>query len=791
MGIKSSPEIYQRAMEEIFQGQAHLNNIFDDVLLDSETLEEQGIVLRNTLETARKNDVTFRMSKCTFAQSEVEYTGHVMTGEGVRISKEKVRAIEEMPEPANREEVRTLLGLATYLSKYIPNFSDITEPLREVIKKKTEDTVGFFFEEPQREAFEKLKTALCQAPVLRFYSLTEPLTLSCDASQGGLGAVLFQGDQPIAYASKTLTDTERTYAQIEKELMAIVFGCRKFHHLLYGRDDITVETDHLPLVRIQEKPLGQVPLRLQKMLLKLQPYSFKLVGKSGKDIPVADALSRLSIDDEYPGLVDDMRDCQVCATEVLSLMAFSEEKQKELLKATSEDEDFTVLAEVITKGWPETKSEVAPEARPYWDFRDELSIYEGILFKGDRVLIPKSMRSEILQLIHASHQGIVKSKRLARDILFWSGMNKQIEDLVSKCTTCQSMRNALQKEPMLSTEVPNLPWEQVSTDLFEDEGKHYLATIDHFSGYLEIDELEKDLTSEEVIQKLKKVFATHGIPRAVYSDNGPQYDSREFKKFSKTWGFEHKTYSAVYPQANGMAEKAVQTAKKLVKKTKKEGTDLQLALLDLRNTPRDSEIGSPVQRCMGRRTRTRFPTSVGLLKPGVIDAEKVTAELVERRQQSKAYYDRHAKPLPELNMENSVRYRQNKEWVPAKLIAEADKPRSYLVQTPTGRTICRNRRHLLQTPENAAYDQARQDYLRRRLLDEIIMEEPEPEVPPPRPPELVPRSLIPSSPPLPSPIPRAVANRPVAQSPVAPETRVVTRSGRVSKAPSKFSDYVK
>ena len=153
------------------------------------------------------------------------------------------------------------------------------------------------------------------------------MTLSCDASSYGLGSVVLQAGQPVAYGSKSLTVAEKAYAQIEKELLAIVFGCRKFHHLVYGRF-FDVETDHLPLLRIFEKPLSQIPLRLQKMILKLQPYNFKLVSKSGTEIPVADALSRAPIKDELSGLVDDMADLQVCAFEVRTISAFQKRNYK-------------------------------------------------------------------------------------------------------------------------------------------------------------------------------------------------------------------------------------------------------------------------------------------------------------------------------------------------------------------------------------------------------------------------------------------------------------------------------
>ena len=795
MGIKSAPEIYQRAIEEMYQGMENFHNIFDDILLPTVGLGGQCQVLRKTLQIARENDLTFRLSKCIFAQPKVDYTGSILTDKGVKASTEKVRAIVEMKEPQSKEQVHTLLGMATYLSKYIPNFSQMTEPLRAVIKKNEK----FFFDQPQKEAFESLKRALSQAPVMKYYSLKEPIVVSCDASMGGLGCVMLQDNHPVAYGSKTLTQTERAYAQIEKELLAIVFACKKFHHLLYGRDDITVETDHLPLVSIINKPLDQVPMRLQKMILQLQPYQFKLVGKRGKDIPVPDALSRAPIDDEYKGLIDDMREFHVCATEIKSMHVFSNPMQEKLKKTTAQDPVYHKLSSRVISGWPRYRSQIEIELRPYWDFRDEISVYDGILFKGEKVMIPKPMQAEVLKLLHSSHQGMVRTKQLGRDVVYWRGMNSQIEDEVSKCGLCQEMRNQQQKEPMLSTELPTLPWEYVSSDLFDVEGETYLTTVDHYSGYIELDELPVDHTSPTVIAKLKRIFATHGIPKKVYSDGGPQFISDAFKSFAKTWGFETDLFSARHPQANGMAERAVQTCKRLVKKAKKDRSDIQLALLDFRNTPRDSFLGSPVQRCMGRRTRTRLPVCDSLLKPQVIKTNQVTERLKEIRTKSKSYYDKQAKPLKELNPGDTIRIRKDKSWVPAQLVSKSIKPRRYNVRVPSGRVIIRNRKHILRTKEKDIFDPARIEYRCRNEVDELPTPSQNNQICPP---EI--RSENPTPQANATPNPNSASNlnsapncelpsvnNPGQHAPIithAPHATgtVTTRSGRISKPPDRF-----
>ena len=280
------------------------------------------------------------MKLCT---NEVEYIGHKLTDNGVKIGVDKVRAVLEMPEPSLIAHVQTLLGMVTYTCK-------ITEPLRCLIKESHEHGFRFHVDEVHRNAVAELKKLMTEAPVLKYYSDDEPITISCDASQGGIGAVLMQNGRPIAYASKSLTSAEYAYAQVEKELLPIVFSFKKFHSYVYGRSDITVETDHLPLVRILkkysrilEKPLHLVPLRLQKMRMTLQHYSFKVVGKSGKDIPVADALSRAYLRDTYEDLLTEENHCNVYAVEVRGSSAFSDTRMTELNRESTLDTELQRL----------------------------------------------------------------------------------------------------------------------------------------------------------------------------------------------------------------------------------------------------------------------------------------------------------------------------------------------------------------------------------------------------------------------------------------------------------------
>jgi len=698
MGICSAPEVFQRSMEEIFGDISGVEINMDDLLVhdtpDKPGLQGHNKNLIQVMERARENNVTFKIKKLRVGRDEVGFTGHTWTPEGIKVSEEKIKAIKEMPTPTSKDELWTQLGLMNYLSKYIPHFSEIAAPLRDLVKQNVE----WSWQPLHDRKLAELKKLITEAPVLKYYSPNEPIVVSVDASAKGLGAVLMQDNRPVAYASKALTPTEQRYAQIEKETLAIVFGMDKFKNMVYGRKDVTVETDHKPLENIFKKPLHQVPMRIQKMMLKLQPYEFTVVWKPGKQIPVADALSRYYLPEYGKKLMnDDEMVCQ-CITEIIP---FSQPRQKQLREETAKDSVLVKLSDIIMNGWPENKHELPACIHPYWEYRDELTVYDGVVFRGDRVVIPQAMRPEMLRIIHEGHFGIVLCKRRARDVLFWPGINAQIQDMISKCATCLEMRNSQQKEPLIPHDVPDLPWRKVATDLFEVEGDHYLITADYFSEFFEIDDLGQSTKGQKVIKSLKAHFARHGIPDILISDNGPPYSSDEFKDFTQKWNIKHDTSSPTFAQSNGFAEKNVQIAKRIILKCRKDKGDMYLALLDYRNTPRDDIVGSPVQRLMGRRTQTLLPTSNVLLRPQVMDPEKVQARLMEYKMKQKQYYDQGARELPPLKPGDVIRMQTKQGWLPGVVIDNDPRPRSHIVEIPeTGGIYRRNRRHLLKTAEN-------------------------------------------------------------------------------------------
>ncbi|XP_014666364.1 PREDICTED: uncharacterized protein K02A2.6-like [Priapulus caudatus] len=248
----------------------------------------------------------------------------------------------------------------------------------------------------------------------------------------------------------------------------------------------------------------------------------------------------------------------------------------------------------------------------YFYYQDELSTAHDLIFKGERVVIPKAMRRDMLDRIHSSHLGENSCLKRARETIFWPGIKSDVKDYIRKCDVWLSMATKQLKEPMYPQGAPARPLAKVAADLFVLDSKNYLVTVDYFSNFLEIDHLTTT-TSPAVIPKLKTQFARFGIPDELVTDNGPQFVSDEFQRFVFKWEFKHSTTSSHYPQANGKAENAVKIAKALLTKSKEAQTDPYISLLAFRNTPTQGFDSSPVQRLMNRRTRTALPIESTLL----------------------------------------------------------------------------------------------------------------------------------------------------------------------------------
>ncbi len=377
---------------------------------EEEAARDHDTNLEATLQGCKERNLKLNDRKVRLRLKEVPFIGHVVTSEGLSVDPNKVQAILDMPPPEDVAEVQRLLGLAQYLSKFLPHLADLTKPLRELNKKD----VPWCWETLQQQALDRLKKAVAGTPVLRYYDAQEELTIQCDASPSGLGAALMQKGQPVAYASRAVTPVEARYAQIEKELLAIVFGCEHFEAYTYGRDLVHIETDHQPLESIVRKPLHKAPSRLQRMLLRLQKFCLNVKYKKGKEMVLADTLSRAPL----TSVNQCDRSQELEEMDQTVSLALPTAKIQWIQDVAAEDPIMSMLRDTARKGWPSTKSGIAESLYPYFDVRDELTLQDSLIFKGQQLEIPAAMRREMMSRAHASHIGIEGYIRRARETMY-------------------------------------------------------------------------------------------------------------------------------------------------------------------------------------------------------------------------------------------------------------------------------------------------------------------------------------------------------------------------------------
>ena len=690
-GISLAPEIFQRTMEKILEGIDGVVCFMDDVVVCGDTDEQHDARLKQVLDRVIQAGLKLNREKCEFNQKDLIFLGHKFGPNGIEPDKAKVEAIQNMPEPENETELRRFLGMVNYLGRFVPNLSQIMHPLNALLNK---DAVWLWGHE-QREAVKKLKESLTSSPTLVYFEMNRETAVAADASSYGMGGVLYQkhdGEwKPVAYCSRTLTSAERRYAQIEKELLAAVHACTKFERYLVGLPEFKLYTDHRPLVPLlNKKDLVDTPIRCQRMIMRMMRFNANAEYTPGKNLVVADALSRSPLigrEDEARELETDIK---VHVDAIRATWPVTDAKLAEYAQATNADATLQEALRYIRTEWP-LKSKVTSPVSELYDVKDELSESNGLLLRGDRIVIPESLRKETLAKIHDGHFGIEKCRERARSCVWWPGMSTNIKTMIQKCEFCAEKAVRQPKEPLVEKETPDYPFQIVAADLCEKKGEQYLIVADEYSRYIEICRL-RNITSASVIKGLKEIFARHGIPMELTSDNGTQFDCGMFEEFAREWGMMQVSSSPRHAQGNGAAERAVKTAKHIL-----DQEQWELALLTYRATPIAGIGLSPAELLFGRKIRTRLPCIEKLYSPKQGDEDFKARDEAARLKQ-KLNFDRHygARPLPVLTPGDTVRVMTDPtkpDWVQQGTVIEKHHDRSYIVNTPSGQ-LRRNRVHI-------------------------------------------------------------------------------------------------
>ena len=431
--------------------------MMDDILIHGTTQQEHDQRLLAVLQRLEKAGVTLNREKCKFSQNAVKFLGHVIDQSGITPDPDKVNAIQKVRTPGNVGDVRRFLGMVNQLSKFSPNLTEETKPLRELLIKGN----AWIWSEPQQTAFDRIKKMLTNTPVLALFNPNLETILSADASSFGLGAVLLQKQlsgelKPVSFISRSMTPTEQRYAQIEKEALAFTWACERLSDYLIGLS-FRIQTDHKPLVPLfSSKHLEELPIRVQRFRLRMMRFQFSICHVPGKDFTIADTLSRAPA--AGPTQADDLfqQEASAFLDVVLKSIPATEQRIKQIREIQLQDPACQQISLYCQSGWPDKHS--LPEAvKPYFPVAAELFEADNLLMRGSRIVIPPSLREETLGQIHSSHQGISKCRERARQSVWWPGISKELERVVQRCTECckaQSQR----AQPLVPTPLPELPW---------------------------------------------------------------------------------------------------------------------------------------------------------------------------------------------------------------------------------------------------------------------------------------------------------------------------------------------
>lgn len=676
-GVSSSPAIFQRMMEGLVAEIPNVVVYLDDILLTGRNDYEHLETLNEVLRRLQEAGLRLKRNKCAFMEQEAEFLGHKVDASGLHPLPNKVRAIKQAPAPTNVTELRAYLGLLNYYNRFLPNLSTLLAPLHKLLRKD----IQWSWQEEQERAFEESKRLMQSSEVLVHYDSHKDLILSCDASPYGLGAVLSHRmsdgqERPIGFMSRTLTAAEANYSQLDKEGLAVMFGIKRFHKYLYGRKFV-ICTDHKPLLSLfnEMKAVPQMASpRIQRWAVTLRAYEYEIVYKPGKHHSNADALSRLPL--PQPSTEGEHED-RVLMIEDITLVWASE-----LSKWTRKDPVLSRVWQFVQHGWPPQHSD--PVFQPYAARQTELSVQDGCVLWGSRVVVPPPGRGALLRQLHHGHPGITRMKALARSYFWWPKLDMDIEALVKGCNTCQEHRNLPAPAPLHPWEWPSKPWQRLHIDYAGPFiGHMFLILMDAHSKWMDAYPVTT-ATSAATIECLRKSFSNQGLPETIVSDNGSCFVSGEFKEFLGKNGIEHITSAPYHASSNGCAERAVQTFKSMMKKAGEGSihTKVSRVLFNYRITPHSTTGLSPAEMLQGRRLRS----TLDFVHPDL-------RTKVERKQRiQKKYHDKQG-PGRSFQIGDAVvtrNFSYGPKWIPG-FIAKVTGPVSYKVMLGAGTIV---RRHV-------------------------------------------------------------------------------------------------
>ncbi|XP_048853517.1 uncharacterized protein K02A2.6-like isoform X1 [Brienomyrus brachyistius] len=630
-------------MADILNGLPGVQNYLDDLIVYGNSPVEHDQNLNAVLQKLKEAGLVLNENKCHFRKTSLRFLGHVITVDGILPDQEHINAVLKAPPPSDAVALRSFLGLVSWYSKFLPNFATVVAPMRACVSEK--DT--FTWSPAAQSSFEEVKQLLVNSPALALFNPSLRPVISTDASDYGLGAVFAQvqpdgTEKPVAFASRTLTETERKYSTVEKEALACVWATEKWRTYLWGRR-FTLRTDHQALTTLlSTKGIGRAGMRVARWSARLLCFDYDVVYRPGSQNYTADCLSRLPLPAPPDSISDSEPEMVAHISAVLSSLPVVD-----FNSACSTCPELSALRSQIESGWPPSVKSVSGILALYYKIRDELSVKDNYILRGSRLIVPLSLRHTLITLAHESHQGIVRTKQRLRDLYWWPKMDSQVQSCIASCILCQANDKTASTHPapLQPVPLPDGPWKKLGLDIvgpFDTAVaacRYAITLTDYYSKWPEV-AFSHTATTEDVIHFLTSIFCRHGNPENIVTDNGPQFTSAAFASFLHTYGISHSRTSVYYPAANGAVERfhralrsCIQTA---IQQSQPWNETVMNWLQVYRATPHAATSTSPYELLYGRKMRTKLDI---LPLPSAMSPLDVSARrAVQRHQNNMQHY---------------------------------------------------------------------------------------------------------------------------------------------------------
>ena len=617
-GLASAPGIFQKAMNEVLSdliGTCCMIYI-DDIVVYGRSIQEHHVNLTRVLARLRQHGLQLKPTKCDMAKDSIELLGFQVSAEGLRPLPSRVADLLKLTPPTDKTGVRSFLGMTGYYRNLLPQYSKMALPLTNLTGAKAH----FYWGPDQQKAFDQLKQALAHDPVTAHPDPRKPYTLYTDASHYCIGGVLCQRDDQgrervIQYVSQKLSGAQLNWAVIEKEAWAALYCLKKLHVYTWGAK-VTLKVDHQPLKSLF---LAEVKnSKLQRWSIQLAEYGCKIEYVKGADNVCADAMSRMQYSPEGATAM-------ICADTLANMSYVSPVLQ---VNATTMVDPPVQLPDGLSY------SEVQKQQQEQFpDLLEQASqdmddcsyeMIQGLLYSVmppfqhatvyPRLVLPHQHREKVINQCHqeSGHSAFLKTMLRVQEAYVWPGMRKHIKGYVSNCTTCNALTPPHQSPVKGKLSTPLYPFHTWHIDLVgafpaDRRGRKYLLTcVDSLTGYAQAVPISSKKNAT-VWHELAALFATHGIPHTLISDNGGEFVQQDFEKWLKNQGIQHNLTSAYHPQSNGKVERFNGTIQAILLKLtggnpKKWSKHLPEALLAYNTNPSQTNL-TPFEAVFGRKPR--------------------------------------------------------------------------------------------------------------------------------------------------------------------------------------------